>query len=112
MCLALGTYRDAVWGWERGEKGSVRAEMIKKAKFILAAMDAELVQQNKIPQVTYIFRSKNYYGMKDQQEVVVTPTNPVGDATAQKELAERYHVVFDEDRNIVGLEEKNGSNQE
>ncbi len=49
--------------------------MIKKAKQIMASMDANLVSENKIPQVTYIFRSKNFYNMRDQAEVVITPNN-------------------------------------
>jgi hypothetical protein len=36
-------------------------------------MDAELAQEGKIQPVVYMFRAKNYYGMKDQQDVVVTP---------------------------------------
>ena len=50
--------------------------MVKKAKEILAGIDAKLVSQGKIPQVTYIFRAKNFFGMRDQQEVVLTPNNP------------------------------------
>ena len=46
---------------------------IKKAKNTIATMDAELAQEGKIQPVVYMFRAKNYYGMKDQQEVVVTP---------------------------------------
>ena len=49
--------------------------MIKKAKQILAAIDAELVSSGKIPQVVYIFRAKNFHGMTDQQEITVTAQN-------------------------------------
>ena len=98
MCLALGVTRMTVWEWENGGRGASpeRGYMIKKAKEILSSMDAELVQKNKIPQVTYIFRAKNYYGMRDQTDVVVTPNNPVGDAASQKELAEKYEDIYDE----------------
>ena len=72
--------------------------MIKKAKEILAGIDAKLVSMGKIPQVTYIFRAKNFFGMKDQQDVVVTPNNPLGDTVDQKQLEERIAetVVSDE----------------
>lgn len=76
MCLSLGTVRSVVWEWENGSKGNVRANMIKKAKEIMAAIDAELVSNNKIPQVTYIFRAKNFYQMADKSEVVLTPNTP------------------------------------
>ena len=72
--------------------------MIKKAKEILAGIDAKLVSMGKIPQVTYIFRAKNFFGMKDQQDLVVTPAMPLGDSPDQKQLEERIAgtVVVDE----------------
>ena len=89
MCLALGTVRQRVWEWEQGRKGERRADIVKKAKQILAAIDAELVSKNKIPQVTYIFRAKNYFGMSDQQNIVVTPNNPY-DGNSPEDVAKRY----------------------
>ena len=65
-------------------------EMIKKAKEILAAMDAELVSKGKIPQVTYIFRAKNFFGMQDQQELVLTPNNKRGDEVNEQEIVDKY----------------------
>ena len=64
--------------------------MIKKAKEILAGIDAKLVSQGKIPQVTYIFRAKNFFGMKDQSEVVLTPNNPPGGQRTPEELQQQY----------------------
>ena len=77
MCLSLGAVRSVVWEWENGSKGKTRANIIKKAKEILAALDAEMVQNNKIPQVTYIFRAKNFYHMADKTEVVLAPGTPL-----------------------------------
>ena len=97
MCLALGTVRQTVWDWENGSKGTARADMIKKAKEILAGIDAELVSRGKIPQVTYIFRAKNFFGLVDQSQVVLTPSSPIGETTEQKELAADYVIdVTDE----------------
>ena len=48
-----------------------------------------MVTEGKINPVVYIFRAKNYFGMKDQQEVVLTPNQPLGDAPDQKQLEER-----------------------
>ena len=89
MCLSLGTVRSVVWEWENGSKGQTRANIIKKAKEILAALDAELVSNNKIPQVTYIFRAKNFYAMSDKTEFVLTPNSPL-DGKSEEELATRY----------------------
>lgn len=76
MCLALGTVRSVVWEWENGSKGPVRANMIKRAKEILAAFDAELVSNNKLPVVSYIFRAKNFYALSDKTEIMLTPNTP------------------------------------
>ena len=48
-----------------------------------------MVTEGKINPVVYIFRAKNYFGMKDQQEVVLTPNQPLGDSPDQKKLEER-----------------------
>lgn len=99
MSLALGTTRFTVWDWENGRGcSSERSYMIKKAKEILAGIDAKLVSQGKIPQVTYIFRAKNFFGMKDQQEMVLTPNNPLGEVQDRKQLEARIaDVVVDDD---------------
>lgn len=90
MCLALGTVRRTVWDWENGRHCSpARANMIKKAKEILAGIDAKLVSMGKIPQVTYIFRAKNFFGMKDQQDLVLTPNNPLGAEVPAEEIEKR-----------------------
>ena len=76
MCLALSMPRSTVFDWEAGNTrglGPDTSDIIKKAKNLIASMDAELAQEGKIQPVVYMFRAKNYYGMKDQQDVVVTP---------------------------------------
>ena len=91
MCLALGTVRQTVHDWEHNcTKGRARSDIIKKAKEILASMDAELVSKGKIPQVTYIFRAKNFFGMQDQQELVLTPNNKLGDEVNEQEIVDKY----------------------
>ena len=45
--------------------------MVEKARQLLADIDAGLVQKGQIPQVVYIFRSKNYYGMRDETTQIV-----------------------------------------
>lgn len=90
MALCLGTTRWSLQDWEHGLGCSPRRQtLIKQAKEMLAAMDADLVSQNKIPQVTYIFRAKNFFGMKDQSEVVVTPNNVIGAEVPEDELRKR-----------------------
>lgn len=37
----------------------------------------------------YIFRAKNYYGMKDTQDVVIQAKDPLGDGASREELERR-----------------------
>jgi hypothetical protein len=89
MCLALGTVRSVVWEWEQGSLGPVRANMIKKAKEISAALDAELVSKGKIPQVVYIFRAKNFFGMRDEQDISVRNATPMGEHISPEDIRKR-----------------------
>lgn len=89
MCLALGAVTQTVWTG-KGIVGPREGWHDKKAKQILAGIDAKLVSQGKIPQITYIFRAKNFFGMTDKQEVVLTPNNPLGTETPPEELQKKY----------------------
>lgn len=70
MSLALGVDSETVRRWERGDLGGIRSALIKRAKTLIANMDAELAAKQKISPVVYIFRAKNFYGMRDQVNVV------------------------------------------
>lgn len=81
MALHLGYDVATLRRWQFGQEGSTpfRRSLIKKAKGLLAAFDAELVMENKVNPTGYIFRAKNYYGMKDVQDHVISATDPLGD---------------------------------
>lgn len=56
-------------------------------------LDSQMVdymQNGKINPVSGIFLMKNSFGYKDQQEVVVTPSSPLGEQTDPEELRNRY----------------------
>lgn len=107
MALALGTTRKTLWEWQNGLKGTERANMILQAKEMLASIDAELVQRNKIPAVPYIFRAKNYYGLSDTTEIqVTTQTDLLGDTGNREEIAAKYsEAVADLPTDIIDVEE-------
>ncbi len=98
LSLALGVTRRITWQWANGHAGSpVRQRMLARAKEILAAVDAELVQTGKVNPVVYIFRAKNFYDMKDQQDVVVTPNQPLGEQQTTEQLEEKYTTLIELD---------------
>lgn len=79
MCLCIGYPSDTVRHWREGKSNregwvdSNTMMILNKTRDICHAMDAELAAEGKIQPVVYFFRSKNYYGMRDQQDVVITP---------------------------------------
>ena len=89
MCLSLGAARSTVTDWANWTKGSVMASIIKSAKEVMAAIDAELALKGYIKEVPYIFRAKNYYDLKDQQDVVVQAKNIFGADTSREEIERR-----------------------
>lgn len=71
--------------WERSN--DKRSCIVQKAKQILAELDAQLVQRGKIPQVIYIFRSKNFHHMQDAVKVEHITTRP--DAETPDQIAQK-----------------------
>jgi len=90
MSLACGVDRKTFEGWARGEyqSSSIRSVIAQKAIGILAELDAQLVQSGKIPQVVYIFRSKNFYGLQDA--VKIEHISARQDAESPDQLAAKY----------------------
>ena len=55
---------------------------------LLSDFDANLLINGKMNPVAYIFRAKNYYGMKDQTESIVKHENNLGETKTADELLE------------------------
>lgn len=88
LSLACGVDRRTLEDWKNGHLSPTRSAIVQKGIGILAELDAQLVQNGKIPQVVYIFRSKNFYGMQDAVKVEHVTTRP--DAESPESLASKY----------------------
>lgn len=75
LAIASGINRRDLWEIETGlsHKGSGMGDIIKEAKELIAATEGQMALAGDINATTYIFRGKNFFGMVDKQEVVVTP---------------------------------------
>lgn len=93
-CLSTGYYRQTLWDWvtdvSTSELGPEANDIVKKAKDFLAAFESDMATNGKINPVVYIFRAKNFFGMKDQQEYVLTPKQPLGSDGDPSTLAQKY----------------------
>lgn len=96
-CLALGYARQTVHEWKTGKSCSPRrTDIIKKAFDSFATFDAGMATNNKLNPVLYFFRAKNYYDMRDQQELVIEPKNNLtGDVDAET-IAAKYSELPDD----------------
>lgn len=93
MAMSTGYSITTLLDWEHGKNKGFSREtscIIKKAKDFLKTFDAKLVITGKMNFLAYCFRAKNYYGMADKSEVVLTPNNPLGDARDTKALEAQY----------------------
>lgn len=93
MSLSLGYTRKTIWEWEQGNAQSKhRSYLIKKAKEYMASFDAKVVVEGGMNPLVYFFRAKNYYGMKDVQDVVITPNaSPLGDEANAEEIMKKLN---------------------
>ena len=74
------------------------AQIIKKAKAFLMTFDAKLAVSGKMNFLAYCFRAKNYYGMVDKQEHVITPTTQDETQYNAEDIMKRY--VLDDPNTI------------
>lgn len=92
-CLALGYNTTEITNMELGRVPDIspfRRKILKKARQFMASFDAESVLEGAINPIAYIFRSKNFYGMKDEQELVIDSPALLGEVRDPEGLADRY----------------------
>lgn len=89
---AIGLNKDLVYEWTvRRQTNPRRTEFVKKVQQFCATYREGLMEDGKVNPVTGIFWQKNYDGMRDQQEVVLTPnTTPLGDQADAEALKQKY----------------------
>lgn len=89
---AIGIDKNTAWDWANRTKGNpARSAFIKKVQKVCAMYREGLMEDGKVNPVTGIFWQKNYDGMKDQQEVVLTPNaNPLGEQKDAESLKQKY----------------------
>lgn len=89
---AIGINKDIARDWIHQDRQmrNARTLFIKKVQQICAMTREGLMQDGKINPVTGIFWQKNYDGLKDQTETIITPNNPLGDSTDSETLKRRY----------------------
>ena len=86
--LATHYYRNSLLEIEAGTFKTEFMGIVKAAKEYIKNYDATLVANGMIPASVYAFRAKNFYGMKDVQEVTLAPKTDLEPETASEILKE------------------------
>lgn len=97
----LGVDDTTVSSWRRGEyRAETHSPLIKKAVDALQEMWWDYGQNGKCNPTSWIFIGKNAFGMRDEQQVVITPNNPLDTAdpnTARQKYIEALPDATDQD---------------
>ena len=87
----LGVSDETVRNWRNGTyREDTHLGLIKKAVDLLQEMWWDYGQNGKCNPASWIFIGKNAFGMKDTQDVVITPNNPLGETASAEEIAQKY----------------------
>ena len=103
LASALGTTYNTLNDWENGSRdgklGNSCSVIIKKSKQFIAEFDEMLAMEGIDNAILFMFRAKNYYGMKDIQDFNITPTSGLQPTMTMEEIAEKVKsdVVIDVD---------------
>lgn len=93
MCLYTGHGSAVCYDWETGRTkglGSQSGSIIKKAKEYMKTFDAKLVIAGQQNPIVYFFRAKNYYGMHDNQDIIITPAHQEENDFDAEDIRRRY----------------------
>lgn len=97
MANWIGVDRATLNSWKTGEyRNSTHLPVVKKAIDILEELWADYMQNGKINPTSGIFLAKNMFQYRDEQQLVVTPNNPL-DNMAPDQVADRYLQGLPED---------------
>lgn len=87
----IGVDSETVMRWRRGEyRDETHRGLINKAIAMLEEMWWDYGYDGKVNPANWIFIGKNAYGMRDTQDVVITPNNPLGEQKDPDQIAEKY----------------------
>lgn len=89
LALAINYDRRTLFDIQNAKTKIQFTDIVKEAKDFIAGYDAILAASNKMNSAVYCFRSKNFYGMKDQVQIEAV-SNQSGDIPNQSgvDLAE------------------------
>lgn len=90
LACAIGCSTQTLSDWESGKTraqlSSRRSGIIKKAKLLIQYFLEQIAVGNKIYPNVWIFYGKNYFGMKDVQDITITPNTALDQEHTPEEI--------------------------
>ena len=90
MANWLGVSRATINEWKRGNvRSGTHFDLIQKAVSVLEEQWVDFMQSGKVNPAAGIFLAKNWFGYKDTQDVVVSPSAPYEEGSPE-DVAKKY----------------------
>ena len=98
MCNALGIHRDTLHEWKTGQsrRNSRHQEIVLRAYRVMEELWEDYMLNGKVNPVSGIFLGKNFFNMRDQQEVVLTPNQQRYDEEDLATIEAKYKELPDD----------------
>lgn len=100
LWLCLGIQKSTFYDWVGGKRGTVRAELLKRARLCIQEVTTQMAIGGKMDKILYMFITKNHYDMHDTVEQTITHTDSMGPQDSkeaiEKRLASRLRETLDE----------------
>ena len=99
LANALGVDRKTLWSWKTGvrkESNAALVDTIKKAYVLLEEMWENYMQNGKISPPNGIFLGKNNFDYRDEQQVVITPNNPMDNVDPEQARKKYVQAIPDD----------------
>lgn len=95
---AMGINRELAANWKYGRYGSTaeRRQLIQEVDAVCSGTREMLAGSQQINPVLAIFWQKNYDGLRDVQDHVVSAGDPLGDRQTPEQIQEKYQDIIEE----------------
>lgn len=83
VTMALGICKETFSSWGQGERTQFHTDLVKKCREMVQMFLSQSTFEGKLNPSVWMFYGKNYFGMSDKQEVVLTPNQGINDVDVQ-----------------------------
>lgn len=83
LYIAFDISKETFSAWGNGESTAFKSDLVKKCRRMVQMFLTQSTFEGKLNPIVWMFYGKNYFGMVDKQEMVLTPNRSEADADVQ-----------------------------